>query len=111
MDPDSGESGTRDRCSPEKIAGPGEGEKGDGGDVMNEHLHKVFPLHVKELGDGEGPVEGEGEHVVPPHVRVQLVVGIVIPYTHTKHPRQKYARQCSESVAFWFGSGSSDPYL
>ena len=50
---------------------------------MNEHLHKVFPLHIKELGDGEGPVEGEGEHVVPPHVRVQLVVGIVIPFTHT----------------------------
>jgi hypothetical protein len=53
---------------------------------MNEHLHKVFPLHVKELGDGEGPVEGEGEHVVPPHVRVQLVVGIVIPSTQTQTP-------------------------
>jgi hypothetical protein len=53
---------------------------------MNEHLHKVFPLHIKELGDGEGPVEGEREHVVPPHVRVQLVVGIVIPYTRKQTP-------------------------
>ncbi len=47
--------------------------------MVDEHLHKIFPLHVKKLGDGEGPVEGEGEHVVPPHVCVQLVVRVIVP--------------------------------
>ena len=70
---------------PEEVAGPGEGEQGDSGDVMDEHLHKVFPPHVKELGDGEGPVEGEGEHVVPPHIRIQLVVGVVVPSQFTSN--------------------------
>jgi hypothetical protein len=46
---------------------------------MDEHLDKILPLHVKELGDGEGPVESQGEHVVPPHILIQLVVWVVIP--------------------------------
>jgi hypothetical protein len=88
--------------------------------VMNEHLHKVFPLHIKELGDGEGPVEGEGEHVVPPHVRVQLVVGIVIPFTHTHtHTSTSAVYNTStrqsvfriRDILVRSGCGSSDPYL
>ena len=65
--------------APGEVAGPGEGEEGDGGDVVDEHLHKVLPLHVEELHDGEGPVEGELEHVVPPDTGLHWVVGVGVP--------------------------------
>ena len=64
---------------PGEIAGPWEGEEGDGGDVVDEHLCEVLPLHVRPLGDGEGPVEGELHHVVPPDGRLDVVVGVAIP--------------------------------
>ena len=46
---------------------------------MDQHLHKVFPLHVHELRDREGPVEGQLHHVVPPHLPRDLVVRVVVP--------------------------------
>ena len=47
--------------------------------MVDEHLCEVLPLHVRPLGDGEGPVEGELHHVVPPDGRLDVVVGVAIP--------------------------------
>ena len=49
------------------LVAPAEGEKSEGGNVVNEHLPKVFALHVGELGEQEGPVKSHLEHVVPPN--------------------------------------------
>ena len=66
---------------PGEIAGPWEGEEGDGGDVVDEHLCEVLPLHVRPLGDGEGPVEGELDHVVPPDGGLNVMVRVLVPAT------------------------------
>ena len=42
---------------PGEVAAPGEHHQQDGRVMMEEHLPEVLPLHVKELTDGEGPVE------------------------------------------------------
>ena len=52
---------------PMHLVAPAEGEKSQGGNVMDEHLPKVFSLHVRELGEQHGPVKGHLEHVVPPN--------------------------------------------
>ena len=52
---------------PMHLIAPAECEKSEGGNVVDEHLPEVFSLHVGELGDQEGPVEGHLEHVVPPN--------------------------------------------
>ena len=52
---------------PMHLVAPAEGEKSEGGNVVNEHLPKVFALHVGELGEQEGPVKSHLEHVVPPN--------------------------------------------
>ena len=44
---------------PGEVAGPGEAEEGDGGEVVDKHLPKVFSLHIKKLQDGQGPVESQ----------------------------------------------------
>ena len=49
--------------------------------MVDKHLDKVFPLDVEELGDGERPVEGELNHVVPPHLPGHAVVRIIVPKT------------------------------
>ena len=49
------------------LVAPAESEKGKGGEMVDEHLPEVFPLHVGELGDKEGPVKSHLEHVVPPN--------------------------------------------
>ena len=49
------------------LVAPAESEKGKGGEMVDEHLPEVFPLHVGELGDQEGPVKSHLEHVVPPN--------------------------------------------
>ena len=36
---------------PGEVGCPGEHDQGDGGDVVDQHLPKVFPLHIKELAD------------------------------------------------------------
>ena len=65
--------------TPGEVACPGEGEEGDGCDVVDKHFHKILPLHISELRNGEGPVEGELYHVVPPDGRLDIMVRIVIP--------------------------------
>ena len=49
------------------LVAPAESEKGKGGEMVDEHLPEVFPLHVGELGDKEGPVKSHLKHVVPPN--------------------------------------------
>ena len=39
------------RYVPCEVTGPGEAEESNCSDVMNEHLHKVLPLYIHELGD------------------------------------------------------------
>ena len=51
---------------PVKITSPGAAQQGNSYGVVDEHLHKVLPLHVRELGDEEGPVVAQLHHVVPP---------------------------------------------
>ena len=68
---------------PGEVSGPGEHHEEDGGVVMDEHLPEVLPLHVEELADGEGPVEGELQHVVAPDVPRHGVEGVVVPGIHT----------------------------
>ncbi len=45
-----------ERADPGEVAGPGEAHEGNGGQVMNEHLPEVLPLHVEKLGDHQRPV-------------------------------------------------------
>ena len=62
-----------------EVAGPWEAEEWDGGQVVDEHLPKVFSLHVSELRDCQGPVERQLQHVVPPHVTLNDMVRIIVP--------------------------------
>ena len=59
---------------PDKVGGPGEHDQGDGGLVVDEHLPEVFPLDVKELAEGEGPVECHLQHVVQPNISGNLMI-------------------------------------
>ena len=45
--------------APGEVAGPREAEEGDGGEVVNKHLPKVFPLHIEKLKDRQRPVESQ----------------------------------------------------
>ena len=65
--------------TPGEVACPGEGEEGDGCDVVDEHFHKILSPHISELRNGEGPVEGELYHVVPPDGRLDIMVRIIVP--------------------------------
>ena len=47
--------------------------------MMNEHLHEVLPLNIRPLGDGQRPVEGELDHVVPPYGTLYIMVWVVVP--------------------------------
>lgn len=47
--------------------------------MVDEHLPEVFPLHVEELADAEGPVEGHGDHVVPPDIAAHRLVREAVP--------------------------------
>jgi len=49
------------------IANPRETQKKDGGNVVNEHLPEVLVFDVEELGDRQGPIEGNAVDVVPPY--------------------------------------------
>ena len=42
---------------PGEVGSPGEHDQADGGVVVEEHLPEIFPLHIKELTEGQGPVE------------------------------------------------------
>jgi hypothetical protein len=42
-------NGQDQSSNPGEVAGPGESHQGDGGNVMYEHLPKIFPLHVVKL--------------------------------------------------------------
>ena len=44
---------------PGQIAGPRKAEECDGGEVVDEHLPKVFSLHIEKLQDRQGPVESQ----------------------------------------------------
>jgi len=44
-----------ERSDPLKVAGPGESHERDGGQVVDEHLPEVLPLHVEELSDHQRP--------------------------------------------------------
>ena len=57
---------------PGEVGSPGEHDQADGGVVMDEHLPEILPLDIKELADGQGPVEGQFQHVVPPDIIVHL---------------------------------------
>jgi len=65
--------------TPGEIAGPRERQESYGGQVVDEHFYKVFSSDVKELGEGERPVEGQLEHIVPPHRPLYVMVGVVVP--------------------------------
>lgn len=55
-------------ANPVHLRGPAEGEEGEGGEVVDEHLSEVFPLHIGELCEKEGPVESHLYHVVAPNL-------------------------------------------
>ena len=57
-------------ANPVHLSGPAEREEGEGGQVVDEHLHEVLPLDIRELGEEEGPVESHFKHVVPPNLRL-----------------------------------------
>ena len=57
---------------PGEVGCPGEHHQEDGSVVVDEHLPEVFPLDIKELTDGQGPLEGQLQHVVQPHILVHL---------------------------------------
>ena len=73
-------------ADPSEVVCPGEHHQQDGGIVVDHHLQEVLPPHIKELWDGEGPVEGELHHVVAPDVARHGVVGIVVPAVPDTHP-------------------------
>ena len=62
---------------PHKVGGPAEHDERDGGLVVDEHLPEVLPLHIKELAEGQGPVEGHLHHVVEPDVGGDPVPGVL----------------------------------
>ena len=64
---------------PGEVAGPGEAEEGDGGEVVDEHLPKVFALHIKKLQDRQGPVESQLKHTFhrPSHFSNNIHWGLV----------------------------------
>ena len=66
---------------PGEVTRPGEREEGDGGHVVDEHLYEVLPLDIEPLRDGEGPVEGELDHVVPPDGGLNVMVRVLVPAT------------------------------
>lgn len=66
-------------ADPEDIDNPRQAHQDYGGDVMYKHLPKVLPLHVKELGNAQRPVERHGDHVVPPNVHRDGLVRKVGP--------------------------------
>lgn len=66
-------------ADPGEVDGPAEDHESDGGHVVKKHLPKVLSLHVVELGDEEGPVEAQLDHVVPPDAAVNVVVWVVVP--------------------------------
>ena len=39
------------------LVAPAESKKGEGGEMVDEHLPEVFSLYVKKLKDGERPIE------------------------------------------------------
>ena len=47
--------------------------------MVQEHLLEVLPLDVHKLADDEAPEVGELDHVVPPDVVGEGVVGKVVP--------------------------------
>ena len=55
-------------ADPVHLSGPAESEQGEGGEVVDEHLGEVFPLHIRELCEEEGPVESHLYHVVTPNL-------------------------------------------
>jgi len=64
---------------PGEVCSPGEHHECDCGVVVDEHLPEVLAFNIEELGDGEGPVEGQLHHVVHPDISVHLVVRVVVP--------------------------------
>lgn len=61
---------------PHEVGRPGEHDEGDGGLVVDEHLPEVFPLHIEELAEAQGPVERQLQHVVKPHIHRNLKVNL-----------------------------------
>ena len=68
------------------LCGPAEGEEGEGGEVVDEHLSEVFPLDIRELGEEERPVESHLYHVVTPNLilwgklQIQLLKMLIFRY-------------------------------
>ncbi len=62
-----------------EVADPREGQQSDGGQVVHKHFPEIFALHVEKLGDAQGPVEAQLDHVVPPDIPIDSVMGIVVP--------------------------------
>lgn len=58
------------RADAMQVADPTERNQHQGQDVMDEHLPEVLSLVVDELGEGQRPIEGHRDHVVPPDVVV-----------------------------------------
>ena len=46
---------------------------------MNEHLPKVFSMHVEKVGEDEGPVESQDTHVINEDVALELMARKVEP--------------------------------
>lgn len=51
-----------------QIAHPAERQQQQRDYVVDEHLPEVLALDVEELGEGQRPVEGHRDHVIPPDV-------------------------------------------
>ena len=62
--------------NPDKVRGPAEAYESDGGLVVDEHLPKIFSLHIEELAEGERPVESHLHHVVEPDISGDFVARI-----------------------------------
>ena len=67
------------------LCGPAESEESKSGEMMDEHLSEVFPLHIRELCKEERPVESHLYHVVAPNLILWDNTSInVIMYIDTK---------------------------
>ena len=56
-----------------QVVDPEEVQKADGDNVVNKHFTEILALHVKELHESHGPVEGQLQHVVPPYTALNLL--------------------------------------
>ena len=62
-----------------EVKDPEDAEEADSNNVVNKHFTEVLSLCVEQLHEGHGPIEGQLQHVVPPHLRLNHMKWITLP--------------------------------